>query len=87
MEKRKRREKEWRRTTKMARAQLTKRQQVIPINNYFKCKQIKFSNQKTCTVAKWIKNKMPLYVAYKGLTSEVYTQTESEGMEKDRQTN
>ena len=34
-------------------------------------------------VPDWIKNKTHLYAAYKRLISELKTQTESEGMDKD----
>ena len=49
------------------------------LNNYFKYKRNKFSNQKTQSVVKWIKkkqnkkNKIHLYIAYKRLISVLRT--------------
>ena len=47
----------------------------IPINNYFKCKWTKCSNQDL----EWLneyKNKSYMYAAYKRLTSELKTHTD-----------
>ena len=45
----------------------------IPINNYFKCKQTKFSNQKTQNGWLDYKNKTHVYAAYNRLISYIKT--------------
>ena len=55
---------------------------MIPINNYFKCKWTKCWDEKT----EWLngyKHKTHIYATYKKLISDLNTQTESEGMEKN----
>ena len=43
----------------------------IYINNYFKCKWIKYSNQKTQT--EWIQKQTHIYAVYKKPTSDLKT--------------
>ena len=53
----------------------------IYVNNYFKCKWIKYSNQR-CRVAEWIQKQDLLYAVYKKPTSDLKTQIGCERMGK-----
>lgn len=58
------------RNYKTTRKQSTKWHKHMHIDNYFKCKQTKFSNQKTQSGWMDEESKSHIYVAYKRLTSD-----------------